>query len=265
MARARPARRCARRSAAPPDPLARPRIEDRVVARRARARRAGPLRPRPAPRHLRRLRRRQVVAAGHDRPLDLGRRQRDRLVGERGREVREFIERDLGRGPRALGRGRRDVRPARARAHQGARSSPTAIAEHFRDQGADVMLMMDSVTRFAMAQREVGLADRRAARHARLHAERLRAAAAAARALRHQRRPARSPRLYTVLVDGDDMNEPIADAVRSILDGHVVLSPPPRARRPLPGDRRPRRASRASSAEIVPPEVQDAGQRPCAS
>ena len=145
------------------------------------------------------------------------------LVGERGREVREFIERDLGDAlERSVVVVATSDQPALVRIK--AAFTATTIAEYFRDQGHDVMLMMDSVTRFAMAQREVGPRDRRAAGHARLHAERVRAAAAPARARRHERRAARSPALYTVLVDGDDMNEPIADAVRSILDGHVVLT-----------------------------------------
>ncbi len=144
------------------------------------------------------------------------------LVGERGREVREFIERDLGSAiERSVVVVATGDQPALVRIK--AALTATAIAEHFRDEGKNVMLMMDSVTRFAMAQREVGLAIGEPP------ATRGYTPSVFAMLPRLLERSGTSDvgsitGLYTVLVDGDDMNEPIADAVRSILDGHIVLT-----------------------------------------
>lgn len=145
------------------------------------------------------------------------------LIGERGREVREFIERDL--GEEGVKKSVLVVSTSDRSAMERLKAAyvATAVAEYFRDQGHKVLLLMDSITRFARAQREIGLAAGEPP------TRRGFPPSVFATLPRLMERAGKSERgsitaLYTVLVEGDDMTEPVADETRSILDGHIILS-----------------------------------------
>ncbi len=180
------------------------------------------------------------------------------LIGERGREVREFIEEILG----DEGMARSVVVAVTGDASPILRVKgalvATTIAESFRDAGLDVMLMMDSVTRLAMAQREIGLAAGEPPT-SRGYTPSVFAMLPRVLERRGNSRGGSITGIYTVLVEGDDMNDPIADATRGILDGHIVLTRELAARNHFPAIDVLKSTSRVMKDVVVREQVTDAG------
>lgn len=181
------------------------------------------------------------------------------LIGERGREVREFIERDL--GPEGMKRAVLVISTSDKSSMERLKAAytATAVAEYFRDQGRNVLLMMDSVTRFGRAQREIGLAAGEPP------TRRGFPPSVFSTLPKLMERAGNSDKgsitaLYTVLVEGDDMTEPIADETRSILDGHIILSRKLAAQNHYPAIDVQASVSRVMNA-IVSKEHKQAAQR----
>jgi flagellum-specific ATP synthase len=182
------------------------------------------------------------------------------LIGERGREVREFIERDL--GPEGLSRSVVVVATSDQSPLLRMRGAfvATTVAEYFCSRGQNVLLMMDSVTRFAMAMREVGLAIGEPPTTKGYTPSVFATLPKLLERAGRFRDSGSITGLYTVLVEGDDMNEPIADAVRSILDGHIVLSRRLAAKNHYPCIDILHSASRVMNAVVEPEHQHIAGR-----